>query len=225
MIEIILQQKKIDELQKQLFEEQKKGEEMEKNLKDYKIKKELAKEVKSKKQDYQATLDKFAKEIENSVKEKSNIEEDIKNLIKSNRWLLGLDCEVRAKNKNIDNQAEIDLHIINSFGQNRIIELKSPNKNPFRRKRENGRFEITPDLSEALSELLTYMNKTDFYSEIEIEGTYKINKPSGMIIIGYRLDKESKKFLNQLNYHLRPHICVVPYDEVIENAKKEISLI
>ncbi|MFH1327004.1 MAG: Shedu anti-phage system protein SduA domain-containing protein [archaeon] len=223
--DIILQEEKIDELQKQLFEEQKKREEMEKNLEDYKAKKELAKEVKTKKQEYGQILNKFEADIKKSVNENNNIEEDIKRDIKVNRWILGLDCEVRAKNKDIDKQAEIDLHIINSFGQNRIIEIKSPNKNPIKRKRAEGRFEITPELSEAISELLTYMHKTDFYSEIEMEGTYKINKPSGLIIIGFKLNKTHKKFLNQLNYHIKPHIQIITYDELIENAKKEVSLI
>jgi len=223
--EMITQENKIDELQKQLFEEQKKKEEMQENFIDYLAKRDLAKEIKTKRQEYQKILNKFENDVKTSVSEKTNIEEKIKKDVKLNRWILGLDCEVRAKNKDIDNQTQIDLHIINSFGQNRIIEVKSPNKSLFKRKREEGRFEITPELSEALSELLTYMNKTDFYSEIEIEGTYKISKPSGIILMGYDLDKESKKFLAQLNYHLKPHIQIVTYNELIENANKEISLI
>lgn len=223
--DLILQENKIKELEKQLFEEQKKREEMEKNLQDYKAKKDLAKEIKSKKEEYQKILNQFEEEIKKAVREDNNVEEDIKTKIKTNRWILGLDCEVRAKNKDIDNQASIDLHIINSFGQNRIIEVKSPNKHLFKRKREEGRFEFTPELSEAIGELLSYMNKTDFYSEIKMEGTYKINKPAGIILIGYNLNKEDKKFLNQLNYHLRPHIQIITYNDIIENANKEISLI
>ena len=39
------------------------------------------------------------------------------------------------------------------------------------------------------------------------------------------LSKEEKNMLNNLNYHLRPHILIVTYDELINNASKEISLI
>ncbi|MCD4771660.1 DUF4263 domain-containing protein [archaeon] len=223
--DLIIQNNKIKTLEEQLFEERKKGEDMGKNFGEDKAKKELIKEVTSKRINYKHTLQAFEKFVEDSVKENKNVENEISEKIKSNRWILGLDCEVRAKNKNIDTQAQIDLHIINSFGQNRIIELKSPNKKIFKRKRKEGRFEFTSELSEAIGELLSYMDKTDFYSSLSQEGTYKIKKPSGLIIIGYNITKPHKDFLKQLNYHLAPHIKIITFNELIENCDKEISLI
>jgi hypothetical protein len=220
-----IQRRKLGALQQQLLQEASRMQEMQGDFLELQVKKELAKEAKSNRGEYATKLDAFEKEIINSSIKNLNAEEDVKRFIKENRWIMGLDCEVRAKNKDVDNQAEIDLHVITSFGQNKVVEAKSPNKKPFYRKKEGSRLTIAPELTEALSEIITYMRKTDFYSNLLEEGTQKIPKPSGIIVMGYELSKEEEQLLHDLNYHLAPHVRIITYKMLIENAKKEISLL
>lgn len=219
------QEDKIKDLEKTLFEEKQKTEIMKSEYESYSAKLNLAKEVIENIESYERVLKIFKEFVKNSIIQNIDVEEEIKRKIKANRWLLGLDCEVKAKNVNIDNQTEIDLHIINQFGQDRIIEIKSPNKKLFKRKKDGSRLGISLELSNAMSEIIVYMDKVDFYSKIAEEGTTKISKPAGIILMDGALSKEEKNMLNNLNYHLRPHILIITYDELINNASKEISLI
>ena len=219
------QEDKIKDLEKTLFEEKQRTEMMKAEYENYSAKLSLAKEVINNLESYENVLKDFKEFVKNSIIKNIDVEEEIKRKIKSNRWLVGLDCEVRAKNINVDNQTEIDLHIINQFGQDRIIEVKSPNKKLFKRKKEGSRLGISLELSNALSEIIVYMDKVSFYSKIEEEGTLKMSKPAGMILMDGGLSKEERNMLNNLNYHLIPHILIVTYDELINNASKEISII
>jgi hypothetical protein len=69
------------------------------------------------------------------------------------------------------------------------------------------------------------MRKTDVYSASKMEGTYGIQKASGVFIIGYKLEDAEKEMLTELNFHLRPHVQIVTFDELIENIKQELEVI
>lgn len=223
--EIDLQDEKIDALTTELADEKKKSEEMKARFEYEKSNISLAKELHPMARDFDKILDNLKNDIEKSVKDNKNIEETLKNKIKENRWFLGLDCEVRAKNKDIDTQTQIDLHIINHLNQDRIFELKSPNKKLFVKRAPESRLCLSSELCEALSELIVYMEKVDFYSKLTQPGTYKIEKPAGVIIMDYKLKKEEMSMLKNVNYHLSPHILIITYDNLIDCARKEISLI
>jgi len=219
---------KKEELSTRLANLQIKLEEAEKREKEYKETLELAKETKLKyKKDFKKIFEEFWKEIENSKNENKGKEEEIKKIINKEPWLLGLECLVEAKNQNIDIQTEIDLHIKTKFNQDLIFEIKSPNKNPFQRKgnKENTRLIFSQELSEALSEIIYYLRRTDIYSEKAGEGVYGIQKAEGFILIGLRLNEEEKRVLKELNFHLYPHITIITYDNLKEKIKRELSIL
>jgi len=220
-------QAKINKLTQELAEAQKRLEETEAKSEERKQLLELAKKSIDELEYYKNTFQEFKNLIEESYNDNVGKEEEIKNKIKSNHWLLGLECHVEAKNKNIDIQTQIDLHIITRFGHHRIFEIKSPNIKPFLRKDNDKkrRLIISSELADGLSELIIYMRKTDVYSASKMEGTYGIQKASGVIIIGYKLEDAEKEMLTELNFHLRPHIQIVTFDELIENIKQELEVI
>jgi hypothetical protein len=176
---------------------------------------------------YTEILTNFENTIKESYEKQVGKEEKIKEDILGNPWILGLECKVEAKNIDLDTQTEIDLHVITKYGQHKIFEIKSPNLKPFIRYKNDDkkRLVMGPELSNGLSELIVYMRKADVYSVIQEEGTVGISKPSGVLIIGYKLDGEQLKMLNQFNFHLRPHIQILTYDDLLNNAKQEIKLI
>ena len=220
-------QAKVNKLTQELAEAQKRLEDTEAKSEERKQLLELAKKSISELENYKNTFEEFKKLIEESYSNNKGKEEEIKDKIKNNHWLLGLECHVEAKNKNIDTQTQIDLHIITRFGQHRIFEIKSPNIRPFSRKNGDSkkRLIISPELADGLSELITYMRRTDVYSASKMEGTYGIQKASGVIVIGYKLEDAEKEMLNELNFHLRPHIQIVTYDNLIDNIKQELEVI
>jgi hypothetical protein len=216
---------KRDELSTKLANIQIKLEEAEKKEKEYKETLELAREIKLKyKKNFRKIFDDFWKDVEASKSENKGKEETIKSKIKEEPWLLGLECLVEAKNQNIDIQTEVDLHIKGKFNQDLIFEIKSPNKNPLQRKGEknNTRFIFSPELSEALSEIIYYLRRTDIYSEKAGEGVYGIQKAEGFILIGLNLDEEEKRVLREINHHLYPHISIITYDDLKENIEREL---
>jgi len=170
-------------------------------------------------------------EFQNLIKEshenKIGKEEEIKIKIKNNNWLLGLECQVEAKNKRVDTQTQIDLHIITRFGHHRIFEIKSPNLKPFVRKYKDPskRLILSSELSDGLSELITYMRKTDVYSVMKEEGTYGIQKATGVILMGYNPEEAEKEMLNEINFHLRPHIQIITYNDLIKNINQELEVV
>ncbi|HOH04393.1 MAG TPA: DUF4263 domain-containing protein, partial [Candidatus Pacearchaeota archaeon] len=80
-------------------------------------------------------------------------------------------------------------------------------------------------LSEAISQIVNYLRKTDIYSQINEQGNYKVYKGKGIILMGKNLNQEEQKFKKDLNFHLRPHIQIVTFDELIESAKREVAII
>jgi len=220
-------QAKVNKLTQELAESQKKLEESEVKSEERKQLLELAKKSIGELENYKNTFQEFQNLIEESHKSNTGKEEEIKEKIKNNHWLLGLECHVEAKNKNIDIQTQIDLHIITRYGYHRIFEVKSPNIKPFLRKDNDKqrRFVISSELADGISELITYMRRTDVYSASKMEGTYGIQKASGIIVIGYNLEDAEKEMLTELNFHLRPHIQIVTFDELIENIKQELEVI
>jgi len=156
-------QTKVEKLTRELAEAQKRLEESEAKSEERKQLLELAKKEIGNLETYKTIFQEFQNLIEQSNKDNTGKEEEIKNKIKDNHWLLGLECHVEAKNKNIDTQTQIDLHIMTRFGHHRIFEVKSPNVKPFSRKDEDKkrRFIISPELADGLSELITYMRRTD----------------------------------------------------------------
>lgn len=187
----------------------------------------FAQKAKEHAQSFKDGFAKFKSMIEESKTENKGKEEAIKDFIKKNPWLLGLECYVEAKNKDVDTQAEIDLHVITKYGQDRIFEIKSPNIKPFKRKDGNPekRVIMSPELSEALSELVIYMRKTNVYSKLEREGVYGIQKAPGYILIGSGLDKAEEEMRKELNFHLSPNIQIITYDELLQNIGMEMSII
>lgn len=219
---------KKEELSKQLAEAQIKLEKAEKNEQELKKTIELAKETKGKyKRDFNKVYGEFVLLIEESIKNKIGKEEEIKEKIKKENWLLGLECFVGAKNEDVDKQAEIDLHIKTKYNKDFIFEIKSPNKKPFNRKDENNkrRYVISSELSEALSEVIVYLRKTDVYSDKASEGAYGVQKAEGIVLMGANLDEEEKRIVKEINFHLYPHIQIITYDDLKERIKREIELL
>ncbi len=222
--EIEASRKLIEDLRTQLKKRESELEEL-KNKYDLQQKElSLAQELIEMYDDYEKTLNQFEEKIKTSVKNNKRIEEWIKTEIKSHRWILGLDCEVKAKNKDVDAQTEIDLHIETNFGEERIIEIKSPNLPLFDGK-ENKRWNLSRDLANGLSEIIEYLQRTQSYTLIRQRGTYAIDKPIGRIIVGYELNDDQKKLLNDWNFHLSPIIKIITFKDLIQNARKELELI
>lgn len=219
---------KKEELTKQLTDLQIKLELAEKKEQEYKKILELAQETKGKyKRDFNQIYKEFVSLIEESLRDNIGKEEDIKEKIKNESWLLGLECFVGAKNEDIDKQAEIDLHIKTKYNKDFIFEIKSPNKKPFNRKDENKkrRYVISSDLSEALSEIIVYLRKTDIYSDKASEGVYGVQKAEGIILMGASLDDEEKRILKEINFHFYPHIQIITYDDLNERIKREMDML
>lgn len=188
---------------------------------------EFAAKVKGSYDNFQKLFTKLKDLVKQSASTNKGMEEEIKSHIKENPWLLGLECFVEAKNQAVDTQTQIDLHVKTKYDQDRIFELKSPNVKPFIRKEDKTkrRLEISPDLADALSELVLYLERTNLYAHQANEGNYGILKPSGCIVIGYNLDDEEKRLLRYLNYHLAPHIQILTYDELLASTERELSMV
>lgn len=186
---------------------------------------EFANKVLDKLQDFETKHDQLTNLISESITNNTGKEDEIKTKIKENPWLLGLECGVEAKNKDVDPQTQIDLHIKTKYNQDRIFELKSPNLKPFERKKDTSRVFISPVLADGISELILYLQKTDWYSNQKTSGNYGIQKASGYILIGKSLTVDEAAFLKELNFHLYPHIQILTYDDLEENIKQELEII
>lgn len=222
--EIEASQKLIEDLRNQLKKRESELEELNNKYNLQQKELSLAQELIDEYEDYEKILARFEEKIKASVKNSERIEEWIKTEIKNHRWILGLDCEVKAKNKDVDTQTEIDLHIETNFGEERIIEVKSPNLLIFEDKK-NKRWNLSRDLSNGLSEIIEYLQRTQSYSLSRQRGTYAIDKPIGRIIAGYELNDDQKRLLNDWNFHLSPIIKIITFKELIQNARKELELI
>lgn len=217
--------KEVEIIQNQLVKKSSELEELKKKYSEKENELNLAREVIDNANKYVLVLKNFESKVKNSVTNNINIEEWLKTEIKNNRWLLGLDCEVKAKNKDIDTETEVDLHIETNFGEQRIIEVKSPNKGIFYAKSNSGRLTINKEVSVGLSELIEYMRRADINSGLRRKGVYSIQKPIGRLLVGYNLTKDEEEVLNDWNFYLAPYIKIITYKELIASAKKEIGLI
>jgi Skp family chaperone for outer membrane proteins len=218
---------KKEELSTKLADLQIKLEEAERKEKENKETLELAREAKLKhNKDFNNIYKEFWEEVKKSKTKNEGREESIKNILKKEPWLLGLECWVEAKNQKIDIQTQIDLHVKTKFNKDIIFEIKSPNKRPLQRKGDNKtRYIFSPELSEALSEIIYYLRRTDIYSEKAGEGVYGIQRAEGFILIGLDLTEEEKRILKEINFHLSPHITIITYNELKDKIEREISLL
>lgn len=185
----------------------------------------LAREVGNDFGKYEGAIQKLEEVVKDSVATDTGKEGEIVTHLRDNRWLLGLDCEVRAKNRDLDAGSEVDLHIVTTFGENRIIEDKSPNLPIFKEVGESGRINITPELAKALSELVDYMHRTHIFSGLKIKGVYAIQNPVGIVIAGYNLNEAQREMLSEWNFYLGPYIQIVTYDELLASARRNFELI
>jgi len=215
----------IKELNQQLVAKTLKQEQLKLELAKKQEELELAKQVSGKIERFVKQLEELKSEIENSKNKDLRKEKEVKKKIRRNRWVLGLDCQVKAKEVPIDTQTALDLHIKTDLGEDRVFEFKSPNLNPFFKKENRKRLNIDKELSEGINQLIDYMKKADIYSNLEEEGTYKIKKPSGVIVMGYNLPKEQVTLLKNWNFYLRPHIRIVTYNDLLESAYQNLEYI
>ena len=219
---------KIEELTRNLTQTQTLLEEAEKREQSFLEKQEYARKVQSNLAEYKTIFGKFKELIEKSKLQDKGEEEKIKTEILNNRWLLGLECSVEAKNQRVDNQTQIDLHIKTKYDQDRIFEVKSPNEKPFIRipnKNNNRRLIITDVLADGLSELVIYLRRTDIHSEQRSKANYGIQKASGYILMGYNLDTDELEMLSEINFHTYPHIQIMTYNDLLKNIERELEII
>jgi len=218
---------KKEELTKQLAELQFRLNLAEKKNQEYNKLIELANKTKLKyKRSFKKIFNEFCKIIDESIQLKQGREEKIKAKIKEQPWLLGLECFVEAKNQDIDIQTEIDLHIKTRYNKDVIIEVKSPHLSPLKRKsHEKSRIILSPELAEAISEMIYYLRRTDLYSEKAGEGVYGIQKAEGIILIGSNVSDEEKRVLKELNFHFCPYISIITFDDLKEKIKRELALL
>lgn len=184
----------------------------------------LARVVQDQVEKYRSVLENFESKVVESAERGERIEEWVKVQVKKHRWLLGLDCEVRAKNKEVDPQTEIDLHVVSNYGEDRVFEVKSPNILVFYGS-ANRRFDLHPDVAKGLSQLVEYLQRTESYRVLRQRGVYGLDKPIGRILAGYKLDSDHRSLLAEWNFHLHPAIRIMTYDDVIGNARKELALL
>jgi len=193
-----------------------------------KKKEELIKNLKKDPVDCQNSFDDFEKNyVQYSFNNDKRYEEKVKEFLEENKWLLGLDCEFCKKNVNLDQQTQIDLHVVNNFGQNKVFEFKSPNLKVFDRKKDDSykRLKASAHLLEGLDEIITYIKRTKINAQLLPEGGLKIIEPTGIIVIGYNLDVVEKDFLETWNNFLYPHIRIISYNSLLNKAKQELELI
>ncbi|MFH0860504.1 MAG: Shedu anti-phage system protein SduA domain-containing protein [Candidatus Altiarchaeota archaeon] len=195
--------------------------ELEQNKKDFELARKLVDNIDV----YEKGLEEIRDAINKSYDENSRLEGLIKQKIIENRWVLGLDCEVQAKERRIDNQTSLDLHIKTDLGEDRVFEFKSPNIRPFFKENQQGRFHINSEIAEGLNQLMIYLTKIDFWGRIKEGGIYGVTKPAGVVITGYKLPEEDIDVLKTWNFHLRPHIRFVTYDELIRSAENNLDII
>jgi len=217
--------REVEELRKKLKEQENENSLLKEAFENRQKELQLAYEVIDNIKQYSKILNGFEAKVKKAIRENKRIEELVKKELKKNRWILGLDCEVKAKNKKIDTQTEIDLHIITNYGEERIIEVKSPNIDLFTVRKKGGRFNINHEIAIGLSELIEYMRRTGIYSALRQRGTYGIDKPIGRILAGYKLSRDQEEILNEWNFYLGPYIKIITFEELIKSAKKEIDLL
>ncbi len=215
----------IENLLKELNQAQLKKEELEHRLQENQKSLSLALKLIDSLEVYTAKLEELKQEIDKSKKQNLRNETEVKKVIREQRWILSIDCEVNATEQSVDNQASIDLHVKTESGQDKIFEFKSPNLNPFSRGKKTGRLRVTKEFAEGLNQLIQYMKKTEVYSNlsIESEGTYKVPRAIGVLVMGVDLPPAELQLIEEWNFHLRPHIYIMTYNELIKNAERQLQ--
>lgn len=214
---------RVQTLENELENTRAKLKDMEELLKIQQEDRERAEKLISKIEEYEKGLNEFVAILDDSSKNDELKEKEVKQKIKENRWFLGLECEIGAREKEVDNQTAIDLHILTDFNQDKVFEFKSPNLQPFYRKSENSRLYMKTELGEAMHQLIIYLRKTNLYSFSKEEGVYGIRGPSGYVVMGHRLEQAQLDALKDWNFHLRPHVLLLTYDDLIKHAKRQLQ--
>jgi hypothetical protein len=226
--EIEAYEEKLNEITKKLSEDRDELETVKQNEETNRHR-EYAFIIKDRLNNFQTTFNELKQLIKESIEKNVGKEEKIKEKIKKNKWLLGLECDIDAKNQDIDNQGEIDLHIKTKYDEDKIFEIKSPNIKPFIGKRMNSktktRLIMSDELADGLSELIFYLERTNLYAELKLQGGYGISKASGFILIGYNLTDDEKTMINYLNFHLSPHIRIITYNDLENNIERELETV
>ena len=183
----------------------------------------LAMQVVDKLAEYGKAYDELVEEVKKQKQSGKRDEKKIKDMLYENRWMLGLDCVVKAREKPIDTQASIDMHIQTELGQDKIYEFKSPALLPFKKRKTDSRLEVDQEFSEGVNQVIQYLQKTDYRATQATPGGYGIAKAIGTIIIGYDLDGEQANLLKEWQFHLRPHVDVKTYNDLIDSAKRQLE--
>ncbi len=221
--EVSIYKDKIELLNNELVEAKIKLEDAEERLSKQQIELTLAKEVIDKIEDYESKLTEFENEVKRISKNTKREEHLVKTKLKESKWILGIDCEVKASEKAVDPQLAVDLHIKTDIGADKVFEFKSPNIKPFSKKKNDSRLYISDELAQGINQLILYLRRTDLYSGLSEEGTYKIQAPAGVVVIGYNISNEEQRLLKNWNFQLRPHIKIVTFNELIENGKRQLQ--
>lgn len=135
--------------------------------------------------------------------------------------------------KNINNQMGniADFLVTNKLSRNSvIIEIKTPEKKLLGLAYRNGIFNISPELTGSVVQVLSYRNSliTDYDSlSRNSDATFKAFDPKCLIIIGKisELDSPSKLRSFELYRSSLNNIQIVTFDEVIEKCKDLIAII
>jgi len=221
--EVDIYKEQVKTLEEELQETRDKLKNTEELLKIQQEDRERAEKLVSKIEEYEKGLGEFTVILDDSSQNDELREKEAKQKIKENRWFLGLECEIGATEKQVDIQTAIDLHILTDFNQDKVFEFKSPNLQPFYRKSDATRLHMKTELGEAMHQLIIYLKKTNLYSFSKEEGVYGIRGPSGYVVMGYKLDQAQLDALKDWNFHLRPHILLLTYDDVVSHAKRQLE--
>jgi len=224
--QVKLQREEVDHLKKQLVEKQAQLEDAEAQLAHKERFKRLAGQVPGSVDTYTSAINELKRLVRKSKVEDKRMENEVRDFIAENKWVLGLDCEIGAKEQPIDVSHTLDLHIITDQGQDRVFEFKSPNLMPFKHgKKKGARPEITLTLADGINQLIQYLRQTNLYSWINSPENYGVYSASGVVVMGFKLDKEDLNLIKDWNRHLYPHVQIVTFDELIASAKKQLDII
>jgi len=216
---VVIQEDQLTRLLEELNESKRDKEILERDL-------ELAKSISY---DEISTYEEKLKEISALVdeihEEDQRKEEEIKNKLKANPWIFGIDCKVNATNRDIDSKYQLDMHIETNFNEQRIFELKSPNLKPFQKDKKTSILKPTKHFSDAINQLITYMEKTDLYKKIKSDSNYSIASPIGVVLMGYKLDVDSQELLQYWNKRLYPNIKIITYNDLFISANRTVDMI
>ena len=167
---VVTYKEKVELLNNELVDAKIKLKDAEERLNRQQLELNLAKEVIDNIESYELKLSEFETEVKRISSVTERDEQSIKTRLKESRWILGIDCEVKASEKTVDPQLAIDLHIKTEIGEDKVFEFKSPNIKPFFKKKEDARLYISDELSQGINQLILYLRRTDLYSGLSRRG-------------------------------------------------------